>query len=1392
MKNRRVEHRSQQRPASLKVTPGSLAGHVTGQYKLYPPDYIPKTLPRYFPELIPSPSLPGKNTDYDPSQGYLSDELIDVLVEQYGVIFSSDSATRHLERKSLLQAILTTTFPKSPLNKGSALDPALWATVKDIPYALKQAYFYYYTPKFYREEIINRYYAKALESFRKILKKHKMKMPEGRKQEAFAQQVLQVMKEVAASPPVVLSKLRKLVERIPPREREKLYRIYSQKLAKVLPAQWARRQASGLRILRNELRKIGREQGGLDYPSPQMSEDKKIFKKNINRVNCFLGQCNTLANDLLALAYHEEHFWQLMPELLAGDKTSMFLLYWYNEASQNKDVNKHRTKLVELFKTSKKHPNTEVLVKKYFTQYIKDKEHELTNTAIQDTCSIVAEVLRSDAKKRLLVMYVLHRVLGGSDGLDLILRLLRNKHPPGKLVGAIINALRADQADILELDDPKAIPVTFKYKWLRGVLTQIRALLDYSLLHDQHWSKFLGLTSYRVWQTPYRQQNQRQEVYEQISTLQKELTSEEQFAISGEVFRPFTLRYGSARRQLVRAMLYLLRDEEQDGKKLIKTFEALHEDKEQKPRPKVAPPLPLVKQSVVTDQELIAHLDLPTYLTEKSDQKKRTTLDDYPASTREWLKELLTKLQEQVSGKRVQDIYTVPTIHNPTYEAVVQGRKMNSTIFLVEDDGEALKKYVCKVQVKISRNKEDEMRFRAVNWPTLKELELEDKKGRLAKGQLDQTIKDPNILHLASVLAGRPLDDPQTLEQAKRIVELNIRQQQTWYNQINRYLQNGMRFERQGTEVYNKQIKLNYIKNRVEQHQATFDWLRTNWTEEWASIIQELGQPATNKRVYLGGKEFLQEVSKWLVWDCCWQLQELNARVQHRLGKRLAKRRQLSKTEQEALTSLNKLQVSCVRIEDDDDQIDLNQVLETLKDQWSYHQDLLNWYRQVTKRPYKWSATDERQLQYLKHMSEMSTASTDNIILTWVNMRSSTKRKKTQGTLDPTSKHQETPTKEQLQALVRGMAQLLPNQAQPGLIQALAQEKIIKRTLKDQPRPHEYHLLMKGQHIYLNVVVDSPIASEALKPTTTEKICGNDRGIRKANVLAYGETASTDFKYVHIHNNTISAKKARQNQDLKYSQQQMSQVIPRGLEGEEYTRALEEAPTHIQKTAQKVQSVHAKKYRMNKTYVHELTARSLDTMVWTNTTTMVLEFGLSEFQAPAGQGTLSRALSQNLWGKYEELLDYKIRYKTDHPVKIAKTAAAYSSQICSHYLGALIKEWQNTGLPPQAFQEGFRKDHVCPGCYPVSAPGSTNYDPRGEWFYCAGHIIGEEQSPPTWTDRDDNASQNLTYLYWIDTQKDAQKRKNNHQRINKLDPPTLSLEESTSRRRHSDTDEVQV
>ncbi|MFX0065729.1 MAG: hypothetical protein ACFFC7_26445 [Candidatus Hermodarchaeota archaeon] len=212
---------------------------------------------------------------------------------------------------------------------------------------------------------------------------------------------------------------------------------------------------------------------------------------------------------------------------------------------------------------------------------------------------------------------------------------------------------------------------------------------------------------------------------------------------------------------------------------------------------------------------------------------------------------------------------------------------------------------------------------------------------------------------------------------------------------------------------------------------------------------------------------------------------------------------------------------------------------------------------------------------------------------------------------------------------------------------------------------------------------------------------------------------------------------------------------------------------------------------MNKTFVHELTARSIDTIVWTNTTTMVLEYGLSEFQAPAGQGALSRALSQNLWGKYEEMLDYKLRYKTNHPVKIEKTSAAYSSQLCSQHLGALVKEWQIKGLPPEAYQAGFRKAHVCPECYPVSTPGSTRYDPRGEWFYCAGHTMGEKQTLPKWTDRDDNASQNLAYLHWIDTQKDAP-TKTNYPITKQLDPPTLSLEESTSRRRHLNTDEVQV
>ncbi|MFX0095690.1 MAG: hypothetical protein ACFFBD_28390, partial [Candidatus Hodarchaeota archaeon] len=578
------------------------------------------------------------------------------------------------------------------------------------------------------------------------------------------------------------------------------------------------------------------------------------------------------------------------------------------------------------------------------------------------------------------------------------------------------------------------------------------------------------------------------------------------------------------------------------------------------------------------------------------------------------------------------------------------------------------------------------------------------------------------------------------------------------------------------------------IKNTLEQHQATLDWLVNNWTEEGASIIQDMMQSTADLRGYLGENNVLQEVSKWLVWDCCWQLQNLNSKVHHKLVKRLARRCQLSEPEQEVVAALNNSKVSSVILEDEADQADLDQVLQTLKGQWAYHQDLLTWYGEVAQRPYNWSPTDGRHLTHLNHLTGIPSASPEDIIQTWINIRSTVKRKAQQVTSDSNDDHQVTPTKERIQSVIRAVIQLLPKQDQPSLIQALAQDKIAKESLKDRSRPHVYYLLIKGQHIYLNVIFDRPVRPVAPKVSSMENICGNDRGIRKANVLAYGAPASTDFRCVHIHNSSIIAKKARQNQDLRYSQRQVSQTVPPGLEGDAYGKALAEAPAHIQKTAQKIQSVHAKKYLMNKNFVHELTVRTLDTIIWTNTTTMVLEYGLSEFQAPAGQGALSRALSQNLWGKYEEVLDYKLAYKTTHPVKIAKTSAAYSSQICSQQLGALVKEWQVKGSLPEVYQEGFRKALVCPECYPVSAPGSTKYDPRGEWFYCAGHTIGERQTSPKWTDRDENASHNLTYLYWIDTQKDAQKRKNNHQRINQLDPPTLSLEESTSRRRHPSRD----
>ena len=120
VKNATSSAKSKQISSSQQDTPGTLegAGHVTAQYKFYPPDYVPKTLAKYYPDLFPPPQLPEKNKECDPSRGYLSNELFDKLYKQYGVDFSSDLGKRHLERKSLLQAILTTSFPKSPLNEG--------------------------------------------------------------------------------------------------------------------------------------------------------------------------------------------------------------------------------------------------------------------------------------------------------------------------------------------------------------------------------------------------------------------------------------------------------------------------------------------------------------------------------------------------------------------------------------------------------------------------------------------------------------------------------------------------------------------------------------------------------------------------------------------------------------------------------------------------------------------------------------------------------------------------------------------------------------------------------------------------------------------------------------------------------------------------------------------------------------------------------------------------------------------------------------------------------------------------------------------------------------------------------------------------------------------------
>ncbi len=187
----------------------------------------------------------------------------------------------------------------------------------------------------------------------------------------------------------------------------------------------------------------------------------------------------------------------------------------------------------------------------------------------------------------------------------------------------------------------------------------------------------------------------------------------------------------------------------------------------------------------------------------------------------------------------------------------------------------------------------------------------------------------------------------------------------------------------------------------------------------------------------------------------------------------------------------------------------------------------------------------------------------------------------------------------------------------------------------------------------------------------------------------------------------------------------------------DYKLANPTTPNHLKRSHHKIQSTHAKKTRMNQTYMHEMAARTVEFIQWTQTGELILEH--LDYQPPAGLGGLSQALSSNMWGSYLAKTEFKL-HKTNQKVSISYIPPQYSSKICARWLDQQIAEWQKNG-PKEPIQI---KHLVMNTCYPVAAYGSRSKDDTGEWFYCAGH-----GTPASWTDRDQNATENFTGLQWI-------------------------------------------
>lgn len=1191
--------------------------HVTYTHKLYPADYIPK-------------AGRGKTALRKPRKR-LKDELIDKLLLAWLQRQDQDLKFElgdNDARKLLLQAIIKTTFDKSPYKEDWEVGSALSRAVKILPYALKRAYFYVYVPR------------------------------------------LLIQGE--------------------------------------LPDIWARRKKTGLRIFKNELHKLAQQEPSLkwvDYNDVSEAtkadiEKKKEHQKDLDQLRLFMSEWREIINDFLVVAYEDHHFFPLAIKLYKDDLAALYLLEskvatnaalnaelpdyigdqkkkLENKSEQDyereltrkhtgKVVNDHFKKALDLSKNRSRKTSKKVLsareeaLRKYW-EGIPDKVFE-------DLCVTIEQLMYSDIKKRLILSYMLETFTSPQSDLEVVLRILRNKNPPRDLIHDLRKKLAQDLSQAYELPYAPALGITSAGG--KGVLTQLRGLLDYALL-DLGLKGTLQHKTLYWWHTPQRRKDYKAHLQDQYRSVAEEQLNQ----ALPKVFRPFQLMFKSSRRQLIRAVLYLLAGSNIERQQMLDLLK-----QPLKVTPKTdQPPKQLLKEPVVATQNAL-HLDLKNYLANQRGAKK---LANYPTDTKKAVTRLLGEACGQVGKKSLSDLYHIPQVKNLVFEVKNRGRKQGSVVYLTQADLDE----VFNVEIYPTANMDDKLVFRAVNPFKAKQDEITKKEERL---QQKSPVTDQNVLGLAKTLINSTNEKEMQLK-AQELTRERLDNQKDWNRQLDEYLKNGMNYAGAATQKQKVTLK---IRDLIRKLQQTTDLIKILGTKEISDTVWQNWKQDGQGETWAGPNEIVNEVSKVLNKAITERINQLTNKI----------------TQQEDQEEL------------EDQEFSVFEAWKTLekigKNSTNTHQEKVP---QTWKKHPKWTKTDTDHRNIIQDLIIHNQLTWDKLLLTWIDLRTT----KTQKNKQPKD-HE--PTTQEITALLTTLTELLLLLPKEGLTEQ------IRAQTKRQKRFKGYRLREEGHHMYLDSIFTIPTWKGKQKGKQT--VTAGDRGIRTP-VFLTNKTPGHP-KALGLKNEPVRQKQQRQNEDLRYTQRNVSKTIPPGLEGEAYKKALAEAPTHIQKTAQKIQSVHAKKYRMNQTYMLEMAARTSEFTLWTETGEYLLEY--LDYQAPAGLGSLSQALSSNMWGSYLSKTQFHF-YKTNQQIHISYIPPQYSSQICNRYLALQVPTLKTT-RPPKPIKVS---ELVTETCYPVARPGSKIRDNTGEWFYCAGHDSQLEK----WINRDQNASANFPELQWI-------------------------------------------